>query len=32
LDFSIKRWEEVELNSATLALYLTPAELERDPR
>ena len=28
LDFSIKRWEEVERNSAMLALYLTPAELE----
>ena len=28
LDFSIKRWEEVERNSAVLALYLTPAELE----
>jgi phosphohistidine phosphatase len=30
LDFSIKRWEEVERNSAILALYLTPAELETD--
>jgi phosphohistidine phosphatase len=30
LDFSIKRWEEVEPNSAMLALYLTPAELETD--
>jgi phosphohistidine phosphatase len=28
LDFSIKRWEEVERNAAMLALYLTPAELE----
>jgi phosphohistidine phosphatase len=28
LDFSIKRWEEVERNSGMLALYLTPAELE----
>ena len=30
LDFSIKRWEEVERNSGMLALYLTPAELEAD--
>ena len=30
LDFSIKRWEEVERNSGRLALYLTPAELEAD--
>jgi phosphohistidine phosphatase len=30
LDFSIRRWEEVEPNSAMLALYLTPAELEAD--
>jgi phosphohistidine phosphatase len=30
LDFSIKRWDEVERNSATLALYLTPADLEGD--
>jgi phosphohistidine phosphatase len=30
LDFSIKRWGEVERNSARLALYLTPAELETD--
>jgi phosphohistidine phosphatase len=30
LDFSIKRWEEVERNSGKLALYLTPAELEAD--
>ena len=28
LDFSVRRWEDVERNSATLALYLTPAELE----
>ncbi len=31
LDFSVKRWEEVERNSAMLALYLTPADLEADP-
>jgi phosphohistidine phosphatase len=30
LDFSIQRWEAVERNSAMLALYLTPAELEAD--
>jgi phosphohistidine phosphatase len=30
LDFSVHRWEEVERNSAMLALYLTPAELEAD--
>jgi len=30
LDFPIQRWEEVERNSGTLALYLTPAELEAD--
>jgi phosphohistidine phosphatase len=30
LDFSIQRWEGVERNSAMLALYLTPAELEAD--
>ena len=30
LDFSIRRWEEVERNSGELALYLTPAELEAD--
>ena len=30
LDFSIRRWEEVERNSGMLALYLTPAELEAD--
>ncbi len=30
LDFSIKRWGEVERNAARLALYLTPAELETD--
>jgi phosphohistidine phosphatase len=30
LDFAIRRWEEVEPNSAMLALYLTPAELEAD--
>ena len=28
LDFSIKRWDDVERNAALLALYLTPAELE----
>jgi phosphohistidine phosphatase len=28
LDFSVRRWEDVEPNSATLALYLTPGELE----
>jgi phosphohistidine phosphatase len=28
LDFSVQRWQEVERNSAMLALYLTPAELE----
>ena len=28
LDFSVRRWEDVERNSAMLALYLTPAELE----
>ena len=27
LDFSVRRWEDVERNSAMLALYLTPAEL-----
>jgi len=31
LDFSVQRWEEVERNSAMLALYLTPAELEAGP-
>ena len=31
LDLSIKRWDEVERNSAMLALYLTPADLEADP-
>jgi phosphohistidine phosphatase len=30
LDFSIRRWEEVERKSGMLALYLTPAELEAD--
>ena len=30
LDFSVRRWEDVERNSAMLALYLTPAELEAD--
>jgi phosphohistidine phosphatase len=30
LDFSIRRWGEVERNSGRLALYLTPAELEAD--
>ncbi len=28
LDFSVRRWEDVERSSAMLALYLTPAELE----
>ena len=28
LDFSVDRWQDVERNSAMLALYLTPAELE----
>ncbi len=28
LDFSVGRWEDVERNSAMLALYLTPAQLE----
>ena len=28
LDFPVQRWEEIERNSGTLALYLTPAELE----
>jgi phosphohistidine phosphatase len=27
LDFSVRRWEDVERNSGMLALYLTPAEL-----
>jgi phosphohistidine phosphatase len=27
LDFTIERWEEVELNSGRLALYVTPGEL-----
>jgi phosphohistidine phosphatase len=31
LDLSIKRWDEVERNSAMLALYLTPADLEAAP-
>ena len=30
LDFSIQRWEEVAPNSAMLALYLTPAEVQAD--
>jgi len=30
LDFSIQRWEEVAPNTAMLALYVTPAELEED--
>ena len=30
LDFSIRRWDDVERNAALLALYLTPAELEAD--
>jgi phosphohistidine phosphatase len=28
LDFAVDRWKDVERNSATLALYLTPSELE----
>jgi phosphohistidine phosphatase len=28
LDFSVGRWEEIELGSGKLALYLTPTELE----
>jgi phosphohistidine phosphatase len=28
LDFSVRRWEDVERNSAILALYLTPSQLE----
>jgi phosphohistidine phosphatase len=31
LDFSIKRWEDLERHSAMLALYLTPSDLESDP-
>jgi len=30
LDFSIERWDDVERNSARLALYLTPADLDTD--
>jgi phosphohistidine phosphatase len=30
LDFSIQRWEEAAPNSAMLALYLTPAEVQAD--
>ena len=30
LDFSVRRWADVERSSAMLALYLTPAELEAD--
>lgn len=30
LDFSVRRWQDVERNSGTLALYLTPAELDAD--
>jgi phosphohistidine phosphatase len=30
LDFSVQRWDEVAPNSAMLALYLTPAEIEAD--
>jgi phosphohistidine phosphatase len=30
LDFSIERWDRVERNSAMLALYLTPADLDTD--
>jgi phosphohistidine phosphatase len=31
LDFRVRHWGDVERNSATLALFLTPAELEADP-
>jgi phosphohistidine phosphatase len=31
LDFRVRHWNEVERNSATLTLFLTPAELEADP-
>ena len=30
LDFSVRQWEEVAPNSAMLALYLTPAEVQAD--
>jgi phosphohistidine phosphatase len=30
LDFSVRRWEDIERNSGMLALYLTPGELEAD--
>ncbi len=30
LDFSVRRWEEVERSSGELALYLTPSEFEAD--
>jgi len=30
LDFAVRRWKEIERHSGTLALYLTPAELEAD--
>jgi phosphohistidine phosphatase len=30
LDFSARRWADIEPNAAMLALYLTPAELEAD--
>ena len=30
LDFSVRQWQEVAPNSAMLALYLTPAEVEAD--
>ena len=30
LDFSVRRWAEIERRSGTLALYLTPAELAAD--
>jgi phosphohistidine phosphatase len=30
LDFSIRRWKEVAPNSAMLALYVTPAEVQAD--
>jgi phosphohistidine phosphatase len=30
LDFSVKRWEEVDGSLGMLALYLTPADLETD--
>ena len=31
LDFQVRHWRELERNSAMLALFLTPSELEADP-